>query len=165
MAHLYFLFKNELVNTKKLFNFYKFRSMVKNAEQLQEDLEPYNEISGAAFKMTNDPRISRFGAFLRKTSLDELPQLFNVLNGNMSLVGPRPLPLRDYERFYKHTHRRRFSIKPGITGLWQISGRNDINFEQWMELDLTYIDNWSFWLDFTILLKTIPAVLSQKGAK
>ena len=150
---------------KKHFNLYKFRSMVKNAEQLQADLEKENEIDGAAFKITDDPRITKIGALLRKTSLDELPQLFNVLIGNMSLVGPRPLPLRDYEQFYQHSHRRRFSIKPGITGLWQISGRNDIDFEEWMKLDLSYIDNWDLWLDFMILLKTIPAVISQKGAK
>jgi len=150
---------------KKHFNLYKFRSMVKNAEQLQADLEKENEIDGAAFKITNDPRITKIGAFLRKTSLDELPQLINVLIGNMSLVGPRPLPLRDYEQFYQHSHRRRFSIKPGITGLWQVSGRNEIDFEEWMELDLSYIDNWNLWLDFIILLKTIPAVISRKGAK
>ncbi len=150
---------------KKHFDLYKFRSMVKNAEQLQAALENENEIDGAAFKITNDPRITKLGAFLRKTSLDELPQLFNVLIGDMSLVGPRPLPLRDYERFYRHSHRRRFSIKPGITGLWQISGRNDIDFEEWMALDLKYIDKWSPWLDFVILLKTIPAVISRKGAR
>lgn len=160
-----FFIQKRVGEKKRHFNLYKFRSMVKNAEKLQTNLEELNEIDGAAFKITDDPRITKIGAFLRKTSLDELPQLFNVLKGDMSLVGPRPLPLRDYERFYQHAHRRRFSIKPGITGLWQISGRNDIDFEQWMDLDLSYIDQWNLWLDFTILAKTIPAVISRKGAK
>jgi len=150
---------------KKRFKMLKFRSMVKNADTFQSQLETENEIKGAAFKITNDPRITKIGSILRKTSLDELPQLLNVLMGSMSLVGPRPLPIRDFELFYEEKHRRRFSVKPGITGLWQISGRSDIDFERWMALDIAYIERWSLYLDLRILLATIPAVLKRKGAK
>ena len=150
---------------KRLFNIYKFRTMSEDAEQRQADLEQQNEMSGPVFKIRNDPRITPLGKFLRKTSIDELPQLFNVLKGDMSLVGPRPLPVRDFKGFESDIHRRRFSVKPGITCLWQISGRNNISFEQWMELDMNYIDRWSFWLDLKILLKTIPAVLTRTGAE
>ena len=141
----------------------KFRSMVHDAERQQKALEGLNEMTGPVFKMRNDPRITRIGAFLRKTSLDELPQLWNVLRGDMSLVGPRP-PLPSEVQKYERWHRRRLSMKPGITCLWQVSGRNAIDFEEWMKLDMQYIDNWSLGLDFKILAKTIPAVLSSRGA-
>lgn len=150
---------------KRLFNLYKFRSMRADAEQLQASLEAHNEVDGPVFKIQDDPRITRLGKFLRKTSIDELPQLLNVLRGDMSLVGPRPLPVRDFEGFEIDKHRRRFSVKPGITCLWQISGRSNISFDKWMELDMNYIDHWTLWLDLKILLKTIPAVLNRTGAK
>ena len=149
---------------KRIFKMYKFRSMIQNAENLQKDLEKYNEISGPVFKIKDDPRITPFGKFIRKTSIDELPQLLNVLKGEMSLVGPRPLPIRDFKGFEKDWHRRRFSVVPGLTCLWQIYGRNNVDFNHWMELDLKYIDNWSFFLDLKILFLTIPAVLKKKGA-
>jgi len=150
---------------KRLFNIYKFRTMKENAEQLQAELEQLNELDGPAFKIKNDPRITKLGNWLRKSSIDELPQLFNVLKGDMSLVGPRPLPVRDFKGFENDIHRRRFSVKPGITCLWQISGRSNICFEKWMELDMNYIDEWSLWLDIKILLKTIPAVVTRSGAE
>jgi exopolysaccharide biosynthesis polyprenyl glycosylphosphotransferase len=149
---------------KRLFKLYKFRTMVTNAEELMAELEKHNEVSGPVFKISNDPRITALGRFLRKTSLDELPQLINVFKGDMSLVGPRPLPLRDYEGFEQDWHRRRLSVPPGITCLWQVQGRNSIPFERWMELDMEYIDHWSLWLDLKIMLKTIPAVLRGSGA-
>ena len=149
---------------KRRFNLYKFRTMVVDAEMRMREIEHLNEVSGPVFKIKNDPRITPIGRFLRKTSLDELPQLFNVLAGQMSLVGPRPLPVRDYEGFSEDWHRRRFSVKPGITGLWQVQGRSSISFEKWMELDLQYIDKWSLWLDLQILMQTIPAVLRGTGA-
>jgi len=149
---------------KHRFRVYKFRTMVLDAEKRQADLEHLNELDGAAFKIKEDPRVTPIGRLLRKTSLDELPQLFNVLLGDMSLVGPRPLPVRDYEGFDQDWHRRRFSVRPGITCLWQISGRSDVTFEKWMEMDIQYIDQWSLWLDFKILAKTIPAVLKGTGA-
>jgi lipopolysaccharide/colanic/teichoic acid biosynthesis glycosyltransferase len=125
-----------------------------------------NEMSGPVFKVTNDPRITPVGKFLRKYSLDELPQLFNVLRTEMSLVGPRPLPVDEVKRFENLAHRRRLSVKPGITCLWQISGRNQItDFKEWVRLDLEYIDNWSLWLDLKILIRTIPAVVIGTGAK
>jgi exopolysaccharide biosynthesis polyprenyl glycosylphosphotransferase len=149
---------------KRHFGVYKFRTMVIDAEKRMSELEHLNEVSGPVFKMKNDPRITPVGRFLRKTSIDELPQLWNVLKGDMSLVGPRPLPVRDYEGFSKDWQRRRFSVRPGITCLWQIKGRSSIPFEQWMELDLQYIDKWSLWLDLEILVRTIPAVLKGSGA-
>jgi len=149
---------------KRPLNVYKFRTMVVNAEERMREIEHLNEVSGPVFKIKNDPRISRAGRILRKTSIDELPQLINVFKGEMSLVGPRPLPFRDYEGFNKDWQRRRFSVKPGITCLWQVRGRNSIPFEQWMELDLQYIEKWSLWLDVQILLQTIPAVLRGSGA-
>ena len=149
---------------KRRFNLYKFRTMIPDAERKLAGLEGFNELSGPVFKIKNDPRITPIGKFLRKTSIDELPQLYNVLIGDMSLVGPRALPVRDYNGFDQDWHRRRFSVRPGITCLWQVSGRNNIPFDQWMELDLEYIDNWSLWLDLKILLKTIPAVVSGYGA-
>jgi len=145
------------------FTFYKFRSMVQGAETRKDDLLAHNLMDGPVFKMKNDPRVTRVGRFLRKTSLDELPQLFNVLRGDMSFVGPRP-PIPEEVEKYEGWQRRRLSMKPGITGLWQVSGRNQIDFQQWMKLDLEYIDNWSMWLDFKILIKTILVVLLRKGA-
>jgi lipopolysaccharide/colanic/teichoic acid biosynthesis glycosyltransferase len=140
--------------------------MTSNAEQLKHELQAMNEMSGPVFKLTKDPRITPFGRWLRKSSLDELPQLFNVLRGEMSLVGPRPLPVDEVRHFNDLAHRRRLSVKPGLTCLWQISGRNKISdFKDWVRLDLQYIDNWSIWLDLTILVRTIPVVLLGTGAK
>jgi len=150
---------------KRPFKMFKFRTMVRDAEKMQASLETLNEADGPAFKIIDDPRITRVGKIFRQTSLDELPQLINVLLGSMSLVGPRPLPVRDFELFYNDSHRRRFSVKPGITGLWQVSGRSEIGFKEWMTLDLEYIDNWSLTLDVKIIIKTIIAVLSRKGAR
>jgi exopolysaccharide biosynthesis polyprenyl glycosylphosphotransferase len=148
------------------FTIYKFRTMVTNAEQIKHELEAMNEMRGPVFKITGDPRITPIGKWLRKFSIDELPQLFNVLRGEMSLVGPRPLPVDEIKRISDLAHRRRLSVKPGITCLWQVSGRNQIlDFKDWVRLDLEYIDNWSLWLDFKILLRTIPAVFGGTGAK
>jgi exopolysaccharide biosynthesis polyprenyl glycosylphosphotransferase len=148
------------------FTLYKFRTMVTNAEQFKSELEAMNEMSGPVFKVTNDPRITPIGKWLRRYSLDELPQLYNVLRTEMSLVGPRPLPVDEVMRFDNLAHRRRLSVKPGLTCLWQISGRNQISdFKDWVRLDLEYIDNWSLWLDLKILIRTIPAVLIGTGAK
>ena len=149
---------------KRRFKIYKFRTMVPDAEQKMREIEHLNEVSGPVFKIKNDPRITPLGKFLRKTSIDELPQLINDLRGDMSLVGPRPLPVRDYEGFDKDWQRRRFSVRPGITCLWQIAGRSSIPFEKWMQMDLQYIDKWSLRLDFEILLRTIPAVIRGSGA-
>ena len=140
--------------------------MVTDAAQRKHELEILNEMSGPVFKLTNDPRVTGIGRFIRKFSLDEFPQLINVLRGEMSLVGPRPLPLDEVKRFDDLAHRRRLSVKPGITCLWQVSGRNNVNdFRDWVRLDLEYIDNWSLWLDLKILLRTIPVVLLGTGAK
>jgi len=148
------------------FKMYKFRTMCTDAEQKKQELQAMNQMSGPVFKVDKDPRIFPLGRFLRKLSIDELPQFFNVLKGDMSLVGPRPLPVYEVEQFADPAHRRRLSMKPGITCLWQISGRNKIkSFDQWVELDLKYIDNWSLWLDISILFRTIPAVLFGSGAK
>jgi exopolysaccharide biosynthesis polyprenyl glycosylphosphotransferase len=148
------------------FTIFKFRTMTTNAEQFKHELATMNEMSGPVFKVTNDPRITSFGKWLRKWSLDELPQLFNVLRGEMSLVGPRPLPVDEVRRFSDLAHRRRLSVKPGLTCLWQIKGRNQISdFKEWVRLDLEYIDNWSIWLDLKILLLTPAAVLGGTGAK
>jgi exopolysaccharide biosynthesis polyprenyl glycosylphosphotransferase len=149
---------------KRYFKMLKFRTMVRNADQMQTLLEDQNEADGAAFKITNDPRITRVGKFLRKTSLDEIPQFLNVFAGSMSLVGPRPLPIRDFKLFYQNEHRRRFSVKPGITGLWQIGGRDEKDFEEWMRLDLEYVDHWSLIFNLKIFVKTFVVVLSRKGA-
>ncbi len=150
---------------RRHFDMVKFRSMVPDAERLQQELEALNEAHGPVFKIKHDPRVTSIGRILRKTSLDELPQLFNVLRGDMSLVGPRPLPLRDVERFEENSLKRRFSVKPGITCLWQVSGRSaTVSFEAWIEQDLAYIDHWSFTLDLKILAKTIPAVIRGTGA-
>lgn len=149
---------------KRPFRMYKFRSMFANADGLQAHLEPRNEASGPVFKIRHDPRITPLGRFLRRTSLDELPQLWNVLTGDMSLVGPRPLPWRDVDRITTPSAMRRVSVRPGLTCLWQVSGRNNLDFERWVALDLEYIDNWSLALDAKVLMKTIPAVLSGEGA-
>jgi exopolysaccharide biosynthesis polyprenyl glycosylphosphotransferase len=149
---------------KRRFSIHKFRTMVPNAEEMIAALEDQNEVSGPVFKIKNDPRITPIGKIMRRTSIDELPQLFNILKGDMSLVGPRPLPVRDYEGFNQDWQRRRFSVRPGITCLWQVNGRSSIPFEQWMRLDLQYMDEWSLWLDLKILARTIPAVLKGSGA-
>jgi exopolysaccharide biosynthesis polyprenyl glycosylphosphotransferase len=149
---------------KRRFSIHKFRTMVPNAEEMIAALEEQNEVSGPVFKIKNDPRITPIGKIVRRTSIDELPQLFNILKGDMSLVGPRPLPVRDYEGFNQDWQRRRFSVRPGITCLWQVNGRSAIPFEQWMRLDLQYMDEWSLWLDLKILARTIPAVLKGSGA-
>ena len=151
------------LNKRRIF-VYKFRTMVPNAEKLMAKLEAHNEVSGPVFKIKNDPRITLIGRFLRRSSIDELPQLLNVLKGDMSLVGPRPLPVRDYQGFNEDWQRRRFSVKPGITCLWQVNGRSSISFDQWMLLDMQYLDEWSLWLDLKILAKTVPAVLKGAGA-
>lgn len=148
------------------FTIFKFRTMVTNAEQLKHELASMNEMTGPVFKVSNDPRITSPGKWLRRFSIDELPQLFNVLRGEMSLVGPRPLPVDEVKRFNDPAHRRRLSVKPGITCLWQVSGRNEIKeFQDWVRMDLEYIDNWSLWLDIKILLRTLPAVFRATGAK
>jgi exopolysaccharide biosynthesis polyprenyl glycosylphosphotransferase len=157
-------FQKRLGLNKRRFSICKFRTMVPDAEKKMSEVQHLNEVSGPVFKIKNDPRITPLGKFLRKTSIDELPQLFNVLKGDMSLVGPRPLPVRDYEGFNEDWQRRRFSVRPGITCLWQVGGRSSIAFEKWMALDLEYIDRWSLWLDFQILLRTIPAILKGSGA-
>jgi exopolysaccharide biosynthesis polyprenyl glycosylphosphotransferase len=146
------------------FWFYKFRSMVPEAEALKADLMKYNEVEGAAFKMADDPRITRVGKWLRKSSIDELPQLWNVLCGHMSLVGPRP-PLPDEVKRFDRWQRRKLSMKPGITCLWQVGGRSNVDFEDWMRMDLRYIDEWSLGLDAKILIDTIPAVFTGHGAR
>ena len=148
------------------FTIYKFRTMETNAEQRKHELASMNEMSGPVFKMTKDPRITPIGKWLRKFSVDEFPQFYNVLRGEMSLVGPRPLPVDEVRRFDDMAHRRRLSVKPGLTCLWQVSGRNDVsNFSDWVRLDLEYIDNWSLWLDLKIIWRTIPIVLIGAGAK
>ena len=145
------------------FTMYKFRSMVADAEQRQYELASYNELSGPVFKMTRDPRTTRVGKFLRKTSLDEFPQILNVIRGDMAIVGPRPAIPAEVDK-YERWQRRRLSMKPGLTSPWVVRGRNTIPFEQWMQLDLEYIDNWSLWFDFKIMLQTIPVILKGKGA-
>jgi exopolysaccharide biosynthesis polyprenyl glycosylphosphotransferase len=148
------------------FTLYKFRTMVTNAEQLKHELAAMNEMTGPVFKVANDPRITRIGRWLRKFSIDEFPQLYNVLRGEMSMVGPRPLPVDEVKQFNDMAHRRRLSVKPGLTCLWQISGRSDVtDFRDWVRLDLEYIDNWSLWLDFKILWRTVPVVLTGAGAR
>jgi exopolysaccharide biosynthesis polyprenyl glycosylphosphotransferase len=157
-------FGQERVGLKRRrFRAYKFRTMVQGAEKMQSLLEPLNEADGPVFKIENDPRVTRVGRWLRRLSIDELPQLFNVLRGEMSLVGPRPLPVRDVNRIEVRWHKRRFSVKPGITCLWQANNRAP-KFDEWIRADMEYIDNWSLALDFKILMKTIPAVLSGQGA-
>lgn len=159
-----FFVQERMGYNKRRFRMIKFRTMVTDAEAQMEEIEHLNEKTGPIFKIKNDPRITRLGRFLRKSSLDELPQLFNVLLGDMSLVGPRPLSIRDALRLEESWQKRRFSVRPGLTCLWQISGRSNLSFEQWMKLDLEYIDQWSLQLDWKILIKTIPAVLTSRGA-
>jgi lipopolysaccharide/colanic/teichoic acid biosynthesis glycosyltransferase len=137
--------------------------MVADAAVLQPDLEGANEAEGALFKIRDDPRVTRVGRVLRRLSLDEIPQIGNVLKGEMSLVGPRPLPLRDYE-LLEDWHRARYRVLPGMTGLWQISGRSGLTFDDLVRLDFTYLENWSIWLDITIIARTIPAVIAGRGA-
>jgi len=159
------IFKQERYGLgKRIFRIYKFRTMVENAEAAQAALEQMNENTGPVFKIFKDPRVTPIGRFLRKTSIDELPQLFNVLKGEMSFVGPRPLNMRDVGRFSEAWLMRRFSVKPGLTCLWQVSGRSNVSFDHWIALDLHYIDNWSLQMDLKILAKTIPAVLRGTGA-
>ena len=145
------------------FGMLKFRTMVADAALEQQRLEGANEASGALFKIRDDPRVTRAGRFLRRLSLDEMPQLVNVLRGQMSLVGPRPLPLRDFE-LLEDWHRARYLVLPGMTGLWQISGRSGLSFDDLVRLDFTYLENWSIWSDISIIAKTIPAVISRRGA-
>lgn len=147
----------------KIFKMYKFRSMVHNAEELLEDLQKMNEMSGPVFKIKEDPRITRVGKFIRKTSLDELPQIINILNGDMSFVGPRP-PLVNEVKQYNEYQIQRLLVKPGLTCIWQVSGRNNIDFDEWIELDLKYIKERNLMLDLTLILKTIPALLGDENA-
>jgi exopolysaccharide biosynthesis polyprenyl glycosylphosphotransferase len=156
--------QNRVGLRKRMFPMYKFRSMYLDAEERMKEIEHLNEAEGPIFKIKNDPRVTRVGKFIRSTSIDELPQLFNVLRGHMRLVGPRPMSVRDVDLFDKGIQRKRFSVKPGLTCLWQISGRSNLPFEKWLELDLQYINNWTLGLDMKILLKTIPEVLKGSGA-
>ncbi len=153
----------------RVFPFYKFRSMVVNAPELRQQLEEENETDGLLFKMTRDPRITRVGRIIRKYSIDELPQLINVLIGDMNLVGPRPLPVSDLDNIddnpeWKYWFEQRCNVKPGISGLWQVMGRSDLGFDRMVELDIHYIENWTLWLDIQILAKTLPVVVSGRGA-
>jgi exopolysaccharide biosynthesis polyprenyl glycosylphosphotransferase len=161
------LFRQERAGLNgKPFVMMKFRSMMTDAEQHKHELAVLNEMTGPVFKLSNDPRVTPIGRFIRKYSIDEFPQLVNVVRGEMSLVGPRPLPVDEVRRFDDLAHRRRLSVKPGLTCLWQVSGRNDVHdFTDWVRLDLEYIDNWSLWLDLKILCRTIPVVLLGTGAR
>jgi len=145
------------------FDCFKFRTMREHADAMQSELEHMNEAGGALFKIKRDPRLTPIGGFLRRLSLDELPQLFNVIRGEMSLVGPRPLPLRDYDQL-EEWHKKRYLVLPGVTGLWQVSGRSELEFDDLVRLDFLYIERWSVWLDIVIMLRTIPAVLRRTGA-
>jgi exopolysaccharide biosynthesis polyprenyl glycosylphosphotransferase len=148
---------------EKQFRMLKFRTMVVGAETRQAALESENEATGALFKIRNDPRVTHVGRLLRRFSIDEIPNVINVLRGEMSLVGPRPLPIRDHDRL-EPWHRRRSNVLPGMTGLWQIAGRSDLTFDDLVRLDFYYLENWSLWLDITILVKTLPAVAARRGA-
>jgi exopolysaccharide biosynthesis polyprenyl glycosylphosphotransferase len=164
-SHGPILFIQERVGfNKRRFRMIKFRTMLSDAEARMKDIEHLNEKSGPIFKIKNDPRITRIGKWLRRTSIDELPQLVNVLFGDMSVVGPRPLSVRDADRMEVAWQKRRFSVKPGLTCLWQVSGRSNLSFEEWMSLDLEYIDRWSLELDILILVRTVPAILMARGA-
>jgi exopolysaccharide biosynthesis polyprenyl glycosylphosphotransferase len=159
-----FFAQDRVGHLKRRFRMLKFRTMIDGADRLQEQFEHLNEAGGPIFKIRNDPRITRVGRLLRRTSLDELPQIFNVIRGEMSLVGPRPMSVRDVQLFDRGMQRKRFSVKPGLTCLWQVSGRSLLPFSKWLELDLYYIDHWSLSLDFRILIRTIPVVLKGTGA-
>lgn len=159
-----FFCQERMGHNKRRFTMIKFRTMSIDAESRIDEIAHLNEKDGPIFKIKNDPRVTRVGRFLRKFSIDELPQLINVLIGDMSLVGPRPLSIRDALAMEQSWQKRRFSVKPGMTCLWQISGRSNLDFDQWVELDLEYIDRWSLQLDWMILLKTIPAVIAARGA-
>ena len=159
-----FFVQSRCGRNRRSFRMFKFRSMVANAEHLMAEIEHRNEVSGPIFKLKEDPRVTKLGRILRKTSMDELPQLVNVLKGDMSLVGPRPMSFRDVRLISESNVMRRFSVTPGITGLWQISGRSNTDFDTWIRLDLQYIDRWSLRLDLQILLQTVPAVLYSRGA-
>jgi lipopolysaccharide/colanic/teichoic acid biosynthesis glycosyltransferase len=153
----------------RTFDFFKFRSMVVDADRMKDELRAFNESDGRLFKMRNDPRVTPIGRFIRKYSVDELPQLLNVLRGDMNLVGPRPLPEADLAGIeddpeMRYWFEQRGKVKPGITGLWQVMGRSDLGFAEMVRHDIYYIQNWSFWLDVQILLKTVPAVLRGRGA-
>jgi exopolysaccharide biosynthesis polyprenyl glycosylphosphotransferase len=148
----------------RAFWLYKFRSMVQGAERMLADLQDRNEMDGPVFKMREDPRVTRVGRWLRRSSLDELPQFWNVLHGDMSVVGPRP-PIPGEVKQYESWQRKRLAVRPGITCTWQISGRNEVEFEKWMQLDLHYIENWSLWHDLKIVLLTLPAVIRGRGAR
>jgi lipopolysaccharide/colanic/teichoic acid biosynthesis glycosyltransferase len=166
---IFFLQRRTSIKGGKEFNFLKFRSMINNAEQMKDELMVHNESDGALFKMKNDPRVTRVGAIIRRLSIDELPQLFNVLKGDMSLVGPRPLPpcdieiLAESDEFWK-TVQDRAAVKPGMTGLWQVSGRSDVKFREMILLDLYYVENHSLMFDLEIMFETVPVVLFGKGA-
>ena len=157
-------FRDERVGlNERKFGMIKFRTMYADAPERQQRLEAENEAGGALFKVRDDPRVTPFGRLLRRFSLDEVPQVLNVLRGEMSLVGPRPLPLRDY-RLLEPWHRKRYLVLPGMTGLWQIAGRSDLSFDDLVRLDFYYLENWSIWLDISILLRTVPAVIAARGA-
>jgi exopolysaccharide biosynthesis polyprenyl glycosylphosphotransferase len=158
-----FFIQTRVGQNGRLFKFYKFRTMVVNAERQVQALSHSNDVSGPVFKMRRDPRVTPIGRFLRRSSLDELPQLWNVLRGEMSLVGPRP-PIPSEVARYERWQLRRLSMKPGLTCIWQVSGRSEVDFERWMRQDLEYIDNWSLSLDLKLLVRTVPAVLSGSGA-
>jgi exopolysaccharide biosynthesis polyprenyl glycosylphosphotransferase len=145
------------------FDMLKFRTMRADAEEMQAQLEEENEAEGALFKIRDDPRVTRVGRVLRRFSIDEIPQVLNVLRNEMSLVGPRPLPVRDYE-LLEPWHRKRYLVLPGMTGLWQVAGRSSLGFDDLVRLDFYYLEHWSIWLDISILLKTLPAVISTRGA-
>ena len=147
----------------KLFPMYKFRSMVSNAEELLEELMEHNEMDGPVFKIKDDPRITRVGKFIRKTSIDELPQLFNILKGDMSIVGPRPAIPHEVAE-YSHYHKQRLLVKPGLTCIWQVSGRNSIGFEEWMDMDLEYIEKRNLWMDIKLIFKTVGVLFGDEHA-
>ena len=147
----------------KLFPMYKFRSMVSNAEELLEELMEHNEMDGPVFKIKDDPRITRVGKFIRKTSIDELPQLFNILRGDMSIVGPRPAIPHEVAE-YSHYHKQRLLVKPGLTCIWQVSGRNSIGFDEWMEMDLEYIEKRNLWMDIKLIFKTVGVLFGDENA-
>jgi len=154
------LFKQSRVGLRKNFNFIKFRSMHPDAEKLHQE---YIKKYGNMFKLKNDPRVTKFGSFLRKTSLDELPQFITVLKGDMSIVGPRP-PMPQEVELYSVKEKKRLGVKPGMTGLWQVSGRSNTSFDEWVRLDIFYIENWSLWLDISIMVKTLWTILGKRGA-